>query len=149
MKKIFLIIAVVFISLLSPQNVKAAEKEIEIALPQEYLSITFTLNFEIPGLYEAYMIDPNGVQYPCSYIDDATMKCIVEKTAPGTWKASISRMVDDVYYPPEEDDTPVDIGKVKVTAAATRPGDTNVLIGIKVGKDITGLSTYFKNDNLV
>lgn len=149
MKKVLIFVTVVFLSLMLPLTVNAAEKEIEISLPQEYISITFTLTFEKPGLYEAYLIDPNGVQYPCSYIDESTMKCIVEKTPAGTWIAAISRMGEDVYYPPEEGDQPDEIGKVKVTAAATRPGDTNVISGIKVGKDITGLSIYFKNDNVV
>lgn len=150
MKKIIQFLPVVFLIFLFHGDVLAAEKQIEIELSQDYNTCTFTLTFAKSGEYEAQMIAPNGTEYDCSKIDSNTMRCIVEKAAKGVWKAVITRVdnADMEFGTPDspEDD---DIGTVKVAAEVTRAGETNVVDNIKVGKDISGLSIYFKNDAIV
>ena len=131
---IILLFILIFCSI-NPISVKASEKNISVDLETDYKSCTFKLIFDNPGTYTASIIAPDGTQYPCSKIDDYTMTVNIDTLPAGTWNANISS------------NSTSDIGKVTMSLVKIKSNSTDVVDNIKVGKDITGLTTYFE-DNL-
>ena len=140
MKKLKYLIAIIFmVCMLSPVTVWAAEKEVKVTLSKEYSSVTLTISLESPGSYTGMLVSPKGTVYDCVTVDEQTLTCTVEKISPGDWILFIN------------DEFQTEIPKVSVSISAKKANETDVVdtSNITIGKDIVGLKTYFKNDNIV
>ncbi len=116
----------------------AAEKQTDVPLTKNYESCTFKIELERAGEYEATLVSPDGKGvFTFSEIEPTVMTCTVEKCKQGTWQVKVLSADEE------------DIGKIKVTVAATKSNETNAVDQIKVGKDINGLKIYFKDDSIV
>lgn len=126
---------------------READKKIKVPLSKEYKECTFTLAFENPGAYEAYIFSPKGKEYACDTISDEVLKGIVEKVEPGEWVVHIYNKQSIGDDNQETDYEAKDIGKVKVTVEAATDADS-VVDDIKIGKDVNGLKMYMEDSVL-
>lgn len=145
MKKITILIVIVWIIFYGGNVVFAAEKDVKVNLKDVYANCTFIIEFEQEGDYTTKVIAPcdertpqeKMVTYDCSVIDNSSATCTIENVEAGEWVVHVEN--------PEVDE----IGKVKVSVSSKKTQQTDIVDRIKIGKDITGLSIYFKDDNVV
>lgn len=118
--------------------VQAAEKELNVELDKDYVSCDFSLCFENEGDYQAVLIDPNGNTHQYIELDDKKMVCTMEKTPQGAYVTHITNSSES------------DIGKVTLTVSTTNTQTTDIVDNnIKVGRDISGLKMYFKDNTFI
>ena len=135
---IILIFSLFFICLLIPANYYAGEKEIALEIEKDYSACTFRLECFETGDYTVEVISPSGQHFPCRNIENTTeYNCTIDNVKKGIWYISIS------------DPMKAEIGKVSVSVVAATPESGKVDDDVSVGREIAGLSIYFKNQTLM
>lgn len=136
--KITALLLTALLLLLPGAQTQAAEKQMQVELDKDYSSCIFKIEFEEAGEYQAELVDANGNAHEYVRIDDTLMTCTLDKVKKGTYVTDI------------ENENLAKVGKVtlSVTSAAEREAnivDKNIIIG----KDISGLKMYFKDDTFI
>ena len=136
---LMLIVAAFFsVCILDNESVYAAEKQISVDLDKEYLNCVFKLTFDTAGTYEASLSTPDENTYEFTTVDDTTMTCNLEKAVKGSYTVNIHT----------EDEA--EIGKATLAVTTNKVSTTNIVDNnIMVGKSISGLKIYFKDDQLL
>lgn len=135
----FLFSVIASLILLMPVNVNAEgnSKSVELTLNKDYKNCEIKLTFSEAGNYEASITDGTDKNtYYFGKVDTTTMTCQIEKAKAGTWTVTVTG----------EGSVP------KFTASMNGNADTTTSAvddSISVGKDIVGLSVYFKDNYLV
>ncbi|MBE6021875.1 MAG: signal peptidase I [Cellulosilyticum sp.] len=135
----FLFSVIASLILLMPVNVNAEgnSKSVELTLNKDYKNCEIKLTFSEAGDYEASITDGTDKNtYYFGKVDSTTMTCQIEKAKAGTWTVTVTG----------EGSVP------KFTASMNGNADTTTSAvddSISVGKDIVGLSVYFKDNYLV
>lgn len=138
LKRIPFILLFAILIFASPSMAWAAEKQMQVELDKDYSSCLFKLVFENPGEYQATLTDINGNQYEFVRIDDTTMTCTLEKVKAGGYVTQITNEAVE------------DIGKVTLSVTTNNVSTTDIVNNnIMVGKDISGLKMYFKDDTFI
>lgn len=139
MKRLKQTLMMLFIVFLFSANITyaAENKTIEVNLPKEYISATFSIEFDrnVEGI-SVIVINPDGVEYEAKAINKNSMQCIVNSVKKGRWKIYINATDGSIGI--------VDV-KVEGSQSQTITSDEN----IKVATDITGLKIYMHDDMLV
>ncbi len=132
-------VLVAFTFLFSPMlvNAEGSTKSVELTLLKDYKNCEIKLSFSQAGDYEATLSDETGKNsYDFGKVDSTTMTCQIEKAKAGTWTVLVTSS-----------------GNIpKFTASLNGNADTTTSAvddSISVGKDIVGLSVYFKDNHLV
>lgn len=136
--KITALLLTALLLLVPGAQTQAAEKQMQVELDKDYSSCIFKIEFEEAGEYQAELVDANGNAHEYVRIDDTLMTCTLDKVKKGTYVTDI------------ENENLAEVGKVtlSVTSAAEREAnivDKNIIIG----KDISGLKMYFKDDTFI
>lgn len=136
--KITALLLTALLLLVPGAQTQAAEKQMQVELDKDYSSCIFKIEFEEAGEYQAELVDANGNTHEYVRIDDTLMTCTLDKVKKGTYVTDI------------ENENLAEVGKVtlSVTSAAEREAnivDKNIIIG----KDISGLKMYFKDDTFI
>lgn len=136
--KITALLLTALLLLVPGAQTQAAEKQMQVELDKDYSSCIFKIEFEEAGEYQAELVDANGNAHEYVRIDDTLMICTLDKVKKGTYVTDI------------ENENLAEVGKVtlSVTSAAEREAnivDKNIIIG----KDISGLKMYFKDDTFI
>ncbi len=135
----FLFSVIASLILLMPVNVNAEgnSKSVELTLNKDYKNCEIKLTFSEVGDYEASITDGTDKNtYYFGKVDSTTMTCQIEKAKAGTWTVTVTG----------ERSVP------KFTASMNGNADTTTSAvddSISVGKDIVGLSVYFKDNYLI
>ena len=119
----------------NPVLVKADTKSTKVNITEAAQNLTFTIEFDRAGEYEAVLTSPDGTTYDYTAVDNDTMSVDVSKVGVGEWNTKV-----------ESNGT---IGKYTLSVKGQKAtATTNLDKAITVGKDIVGLSLYFKDKNL-
>ena len=145
MKKVYkvtsycLIILTSLLMVIAPMYVNAEgnTKSVELTFNKDYKNCEVKLSFSQAGEYEAFISDGTEKNtYYFGKVDSTTMTCQIEKAKAGTWIVTVKGN-----------------GNIpKFTASMNGNADTTTSAvddSISVGKDIVGLSVYFKDNYLV
>ena len=127
----FLTSAMVFLTSVS---VFAASKSTTVNISENGQNLTFTIDFEKAGEYQATLEGPDK-SYEFTTVDNDTMSVDVDKAKAGEWTATVN--------------SDKEIGKYTLSVTGKKAtATTNVDSSISVGKDIVGLNIYFKDNTL-
>ena len=137
-KGILMVMLCIIGMLLGHQDIYAADKQMQVELDKDYTSCVFKLVFDAGGEYEASLSDANDNTYEFATLDDTTMTCSLDKVQAGTYTVNISS------------DQKEEIGKVTLSVSTNKVSTTDIVNdNIMVGKDISGLKMYFKDDTFI
>ena len=137
-KGILMVMLCIIGMLLGHQDIYAADKQMQVELDKDYTSCVFKLVFDAGGEYEASLSDANDNTYEFATLDDTTMTCSLDKVQAGTYTVNISSEQKE------------EIGKVTLSVSTNKVSTTDIVNdNIMVGKDISGLKMYFKDDTFI
>lgn len=138
LKIIFGIIFVAGLTLFSYQDTQAARKESVFEL-DAYKNYSITVTFKDSNIGEdckVFVKTPDGETYKCIETTDGSYSTTVSSKEKGEWKIVAKNKSD--YIP-----------QYKASITVAKDNATTVIDNdIKIGKDIVGLSVWFKNSDL-